>query len=208
MDNQRLEATSFIDPFWVEHGQDIRQMKDVIISPQTQAGKNWLQQSEKNTVLQTYKRLQPILASLVCLVEYGEIEKAVDGDYFADPLNQRMTLRSFSLLIDQSITSPYEPNEQKGFADYRPFFEGMLKNLRGVDLNIQNGHRYQNFINSLFTIFLQQVNNGLEGVDNFDLSTNKLRNELNELIESLPKLRGLEEGQILRGIRSQLPQRS
>ena len=86
--DQISEIVNFPDPFWLEHGEQIRTIREVLETPKTRVGGEILRSVFDQPVFMVYNRLHPIFSSLVTLAEYDEIGKAEGRSYFSEPLNQ------------------------------------------------------------------------------------------------------------------------
>lgn len=197
---QVTESGNFPDPFWLEHGEQIRTVRKVIEAPKTEVGKEVLKDALNIPFFVVYNRLHLIFSSLISLVEYDEIGKAEGESYFSEPTNQRMVLKAIKLLVEDSVKFPYFKEEKKTYEDYRPFFEGTLSRLGQLEEQIQAGQKPPNFINSLIVIVSQQTGK-LKGVENFGIKIEKIREKI---AAYLPQLAQVDNGETLAEIQAQL----
>ncbi len=198
--DQISEIVNFPDPFWLEHGEQIRTIRKVLETPKTRVGEEILKSVYDKPVFMVYNRLHPIFSSLVTLAEYDEIGKAEGKSYFSEPLNQRMILKAMKLLIEDKIKFPYSEEEKKKYEDYREFFEGVTLRLGQLDKQIQTGQRPPNFANSL-SIIISQETTKLKGVENFGINMEGVRKKI---ADYLPQLAQIDDGGILSEIKAQL----
>lgn len=138
-----------------------------------------------------YGRLLPALSSLITLVELDEIAKRKGRDYFSDSNIQRVILRAFNLIVEESIKTPFEPREEAVYEDYKPFLEGLIKETRSLDSQIVSAGRLPNLIGSLVVIFDRQMNK-LRGVERFRLGIEFIRDQI---VKYLTELEQIPEGQ-------------
>lgn len=200
MTDQRPESADLLNPFWLEHGGQIRAVRKTIDTPKTAVGERIQKDVFFNPIFMVYNRLNPIFSSLVALAEYDEIGKSEGKSYFSEATNQGIVLRALKLVVEDSINSPYLEVERSKYEDYREFFGGILSRLGQLGEQIQLGAKLPNFINSLAMIFSQEVNE-LKGVQNFDLNIEKVRKLI---ADDLPKLAQMDDGKILFEIKAQL----
>ncbi len=198
--DQISEIVDFPDPFWLEHGEQIRTIREVLETPKTRVGEEILKSVFDKPVFIVYNRLHPIFSSLVTLAEYDEIGKAGGKSYFSEPLNQRMILKAMKLLIEDKIKFPYSEGEKKKYEDYREFFEGVTLRLGQLDKQIQTGQRPPTFANSL-AIIISQETTKLKGVENFGINMEGVRKKI---ADYLPQLAQIDDGGILSEIKAQL----
>ena len=201
MDDHGLEIQNNVDPFWLEHRQQIDQVREAIVCPNTLVGESRLQICLRNPVFQIYNRIYPIFGSLIALLEYDEIAKRDNSSYFSEPTNQRIMLKSLGLVIEDGIKAPYSSKDTKSFKDYRRFYQGMVKDLHSLDANVEKGIKYPNFVNSLAMIFTHRVNEELEGVDNYDPKIASVRKDV---ADYLPQLAEIENGKNLETMKKKL----
>jgi len=194
------EIDNFPDSFWLEHGGQIRNIREVLETPKTRVGEGILKSFIDNPVFVVYTRLRPTFSSLVAVVEYDEISKLEDKKYFSEPVNQRMVLRAVGLLIEDEIKCPYPEEGKKKYDDYRRFFEGTLSRFAQLDKQIQAGRKPPYFVNSLVIVVCQETKK-LKGVENFGLNMEKIRGKI---ADYLPQLAQINYGSILSGIKNQL----
>ena len=197
---QVTESGNFPDPFWFEHGEQIRAVRKVIEAPKTEVGEEILKNAFNIPFFVVYNRLHPILSSLVTLVEYDEIGKTEGKSYFSEPTNQGIVLRAIKLLVEDSIKFPSFGEEKKKYEDYHKFFEGALSRLGQLDKQIQAGQTPPNFVSSLVMIISQEISK-LKGVEEFGIKTEKIRERI---ADYLPQLAQIDNGKILSGIQAQL----
>jgi hypothetical protein len=198
--DQISEIVNFPDPFWLEHGEQIRTIREVLETPKTRVGEEILKSVFDQPVFMVYNRLHPIFSSLVTLAEYDEIGKAEGKSYFSEPLNQRMILKAIKLLIEDKIKFPYSEEEKKKYEDYRKFFEGVTLRLGQLDKQIQTDQRPPNFVNSL-AIIISQETTKLKGVENFGINMEGARKKI---ADYLPQLAQIDDGGILSEIKARL----
>lgn len=198
--DQIPESTNFLDPFWLEHGEQIRTVSKVIEVPKTLVGEEIQKNLSNNPIFMVYKRLYPIFSSLVTLVEYDEIGKAEGKSYFSEPTNQGIVLRAIKLLVEDSIKFPYHGEEKKKYEDYHKFFEEALSRLGQLDKQIQAGQKLPNFVNSLVMIISQKTSK-LKGVEDFGMKIERIREKI---ADYLPQLAQIDNGELLSGIQAQL----
>lgn len=198
--SQNPESSSFIDPFWLEHREQIWQMRKAFEAPKTRVGEERLSDALNNPVLMVYHQLGPIFGSLVALLEYDEISKKEGKGYFSEPINQRMALKAFGVLVEDKIKIPCSPEEKKQYGDYRAFFEGVLTRFHQLETQIQAGGRLPNFVNSL-VMTVSGESTKLKGVENFRINTEGIREKI---ARYLPELEKIGEGRILSEIKKQM----
>jgi hypothetical protein len=189
------------DPFWLEHQKDIRKMQETIKCPQTKAGEGTWNDALNNPVFKVFNRIHPFLGSLISVMEYEQVGREEGRDFFSGREEQRIVLRALNLTIEDSIKFRYGSDEKAKYEDYRKFFENMLGRFRATDSLIQEGRQFPNFVNSLFTIFIQEVNN-LKGVENFNIDIERIRRKITDY---LPQLKKIDEGRILEAIIDKMP---
>ena len=182
--DQISEIVNFPDPFWLEHGEQIRTIREVLETPKTRVGEEILKSVSVKPVFMVYNRLHPIFSSLVTLTEYDEIGKAEGKSYFSEPLNQRIILKAMKLLIEDKIKFPYSEEEKKKYEDYREFFEGVALRLDQLDKQIQTGQRPPTFANSL-AIIISQETTKLKGVENFGINMEGVRKKIADYLPQL-----------------------
>lgn len=200
--DQISEIVDFPDPFWLEHGEQIRAIRKVLETPKTRVGEEILKSVYDKPVFMVYNRLHPIFSSLVTLAEYDEIGKAEGKSYFSGSLNQIIILKAMKLLIEDKIKLPYSEEEKKKYEDYREFFEGVTLRLDQFDKQIQTGQRPPNFANSL-AIIISQETTKLKGVENFDIDID-MEGVRKKIADYLPQLAQIDDGAILCEIKAQL----
>ena len=198
--DQISEIVNFPDPFWLEHGEQIRTIREVLETPKTRVGEEILKSVFDQPVFMVYNRLHPIFSLLVTLAEYDEIGKAEGKSYFSEPLNQRIILKAMKLLIEDKIKLPYSEEEKKKYEDYREFFEGVTLRSGQLDEQIQTGQRPPNFVNSL-AIIISQETTKLKGVENFGINMEGARKKI---ADYLPQLAQIDDGGILSEIKARL----
>ena len=198
--DQISEIVNFPDPFWLEHGEQIRTIREVLETPKTRVGEEILKSVFDKPVFMVYSRLHPIFSSLVTLVEYDEIGKVEGKSYFSESLNQRMILKAMKLLIEDKIKFPYSEEEKKKYEDYREFFEGVTLRLGQLDKQIETGQKPPTFANSL-AIIISQETTKLKGVENFGINMEGVRKKI---ADYLPQLAKIDDGGILSEIKAQL----
>jgi len=198
--DQISEIVNFPDPFWLEHGEQIRTIREVLETPKTRVGEEILKSVFDQPVFMVYNRLHPIFSSLVTLAEYDEIGKAEGKSYFSESLNQRIILKAMKLLIEDKIKFPYSEEEKKKYEDYRKFFEGVTLRLGQLDKQIQTDQRPPNFVNSL-AIIISQETTKLKGVENFGINMEGARKKI---ADYLPQLAQIDDGGILSEIKARL----
>ena len=191
----------YLDPFWLERQRGIRKTKEAIERPQTKVGKETCEDALNNPVFKVFDRIHLIFGSLISVLEYEQIGGRRKEEYFYGPKRQRMILRALGLLIEDSIKSPYHPNENVKYEDHHKFLENILGKFRAIDSQIQQGRKLPNFVNSLFMIFIQEVNN-LRGVENFNVGIEGIRKEI---AGYLPQLEKMEEGRLVKTILDKMP---
>lgn len=190
-----------LDPFWLEHQGQIRQVKRAIEAPKTRVGEEILKDALNNTIFVVYNRLNPVLGSLMALLEYDEIFKAEVSNYFSDPQNQRIILKALGIIVESEIKVGYLPGERKKYGDYLPFFEGVLSRFHQYEEQIQAGTGQPvNFVNSLIVIVSQEISK-LKGVRNFGVGIEGIRSKIKDY---LPALKEIDEGRMFMETREQL----
>lgn len=202
MKEQGIEISLILDPFWLEHGEEIRQATEAIGFPKTRVGEEEWGNALNNSIFQVYQRLYHIYGSLLALVEYDEVAKREKLDFFSDPANQRIVLKAMGLLIEDEIKDYYPTHEEKKYKDYRRFFEVMLNELKVFDSLIQAGVKFPSFVDSLIIRFNHGVNEGFKRGENLSLETSEIRKKI---ADYLPQLEEIEEGEVLGAIKDQLP---
>lgn len=201
MSDLAIESVNFPDPFWLEHGDQIRKMNEYLEVPKTSAGElSHLTLFTKNPILKTYGQLNPIFFGVITLIECDEIGKFQEKNYFAESVNQEIALKATKLLIEDAIKRPYSSAEDKKYGDYRNFFEGSLFRLGQLGKQIQQGQILPNFVNSVAMIISQETNE-LGGIVDFDLETKKIRAKI---ADYLPQFAKIENGKLLSTVSSLL----
>ena len=147
-----------IDPFWAEHRGDIRRVKEAIECPQTEAGKKAWNEVLADPFFKVFSRIHPIYGSLLAVMEYDEIAIERGEENFLGLERQRMILRALNLRIEDAVKASFDSSEMKGYKDYRQFLEETVDRFRILDSQIQKGTRGLSFVNSLFSIFIKEVN--------------------------------------------------
>lgn len=198
--DQMLESTSFLDPFWLEHGKQIRLVSEVIEDPKTRVGKEIQKSLFNGLTLTAYNRLRPIFSSLITLTEYDEIGKAKGKNYFSGPVNQEIFLRSVKLLVEDSVKLPCSWGEQKKYDDYQEFFEGTLSRLKQLDKQILVSQGLPNFVNSLVMIISQETNK-LRGQADFSIKMESIRKIISRYLSLLERV---DNGKLLSMIQAEL----
>lgn len=190
-----------LDPFWLENQGQIRLVKRTIEAPKTRVGKEILKDALNNTIFRVYNRLNPVLGSLMALLEYDEIFKAEARNYFSEPKNQRMVLKALGIIVESEIKVGYLPEERKKYTDYLPFLEGVLFRFHQYEEQIQAGTGQPvNIVNSLIVIASQEISK-LKGVRNFGVGIEGIRRKIEDF---LPVLKKIEEGRIFMEIKDQM----
>lgn len=184
-----------LDEVWRNHFEKIRNCRKNLQSPLTLEGKKMAQEVYNNPVFSVYTRLQPIFSGLINLVEAEEI---LGKDFFDNPTNQIIVIKALSLLIEDQIKYPHQPNETKKYDDYQQFFNHYLERLKLLEEQIGNSQKPPNLVNSLIMIFSQRVNE-LPGVENFNINIEEIRRRIREY---LPELEKIDEGKILKEIKN------
>jgi hypothetical protein len=172
-----------IDPLWRERAANIRNVRDLLSSPKTQAGEKLCKDVWNNPVFRVYNRLQPIFSGLVSLVEIEEISISDNKEFATNPSERRIILKAFKLLIEDTLKDDYS-GEGIRYEDYRHFFESMLHEFSQVEKSIEDGTQHPQFVNTLFIIFQQQVNI-LPNVENFSINIEKIRKIISDYIPQL-----------------------
>lgn len=90
-----------LDSFWLEYGEKIRQVRQIIESPKTSAGEEIKKNVLNYPIFRVYTRLSPIFDCLVTLIEYDEIGKKEGLNYFSQPENQRIVLKALGMLVER-----------------------------------------------------------------------------------------------------------
>lgn len=190
-----------LDPVWSRESQVIRKVSKMISSgPRTRVGEEIKREILlKSSIFQAYPRLGEVFDALISLTEFDEIGKLHEL-VFNDSKNQQIVLRAFGLLIEDVIKAQYLPEEEKSYDDYRPFFEGLLRRLKGLDLIIEGKKPLPNFIASLFLVTSQEVNK-LGGIYNFSLNYEIISKRIKNY---LPELNNIDQGEIFRAIKDQM----
>ena len=194
------ESINFPDPFWFEHGEQIRRVRKVIETPKTRVGEEILRDTLDDRLFVIYNRLHPIFSSLLTLVEYDEIGRAKGESYFSEPTSQRIVLKALKILIEDKIKFPYREEEILKYEDYDQFFKKALFRLGQLEKQIQTGQGFSNFVNSLLMIFSQETGK-LEAVKTFSIKTETIRKAI---ADYLPQLAQIENGELLSEIQAQL----
>ncbi len=184
--------------FWLNR-EKIYQTKEAISVPNTQAGEEISSEGFRNLTLRHYNRLHPIFNALISLVEYEEISKTENENYFSNPENQRIILKALGLLAEDVIKRPYSEQEEKKYDDYRPFFDFFLGRLRKLEEQI-NEKGLPNFIDSLAIAFGEGVFQ-LRRVKNFRIKMEKIRKKITDY---LPYLKKIENGKIFEEIKRKI----
>ena len=175
-----------LDPYWVNYGRNIRESVKLISSPHTQAGEEELKSFWDYPEIRNYPPVHSIIGMWIALVEYEEIGKKEERDYFSDPINQIITLKAFKFSIESEIiTESYNDH-------YKRFFKSILTRLNQLEERIKEGTKFPNFLNSLGMIVSQEVQN-LIGRGVLDMRMDEIRGKIRVY---LPKLRKLDGGQI------------
>lgn len=187
--------------FWLEHQGQIWQVKKAIATPKTRVGEEILKDALNNTIFVVYSRLNPVLGSLIGLIEYDEIFRAEGSRYFTDPQNQRVVLKALGIIFENEIKSGYPLREKMGYEDYLPFLKGALLRLHQYEEQVQAGRGQSvNFIDSLVVIVSQEISK-LRGVRNFGIGTEGIRRKIKDY---LPVLREMEAGRVFMEIKEQM----
>jgi len=186
-----------IDPFWAEHRGDIRRVKEAIECPQTEAGKKAWNEVLADPFFKVFSRIHPIYGSLLAVMEYEEIARIRGEEHSLGLERKRMILGALNLRIEDAVKVPFDSSERKGYEDYRQFLEKIVGRLRVVDSQTQKGTRWLSFVNSLFFIFIQEVNN-LKGVEGFNLRIGDIRMDI---ANGLPQ----EDDHFLKAVLDKMP---
>ncbi len=178
-------------------------MREAIARPQTKTGEEDWNRALDNPVFAVYSRLHPILGSLISVMEYEQIGRLRGEEDFLGPERQRMILRALNLIIEDAIKSPYGPSEreQPQYEDYQKFLKNLFAEFWNIDSDLQGGKERPNFVNSLFMIFINEVN-GLKGVEGFNIKFGDIKKEI---ADYLPQLEQIENGRLLKQILDKLP---
>lgn len=201
MFNEGQEFIFSLDPFWLEYQGQIRQLKRAIEAPKTRVGEEILKDALNNTIFVVYNRLNPVLGSLIALLEYDEIFRAEGSNYFLDPKNQRIVLKALGIVVESKIKVDYLPEEKKNYGDYQPFLEEVLFRFHQYEEQIQAGTGQPvNFVNSLIVIVSQEISK-LKGVRNFGVGIEGIRSKIKDY---LPTLKETDEGRMFMKIREQM----
>jgi len=189
-ENQFYSPDPFLDPIWLKYRSNIDSVKSFLSVPKTEAGEKLCKDIWKNSVFREYNRLQPIFAGLISLVEIENILKGNNKEFTKNPLDQIIILKAFKILIEDTLKDDYDYyTEKKGFTDYQFFFESIIDDLNRLEKNIKNKIRYSDLINTLFAIFIEEVNK-LPEANNFRISIKKIRKKIARYI---PHLNNIDE---------------
>lgn len=208
LENQELEPISIkLDEVWFSHANVIRKVAKNIARPKTFEGEHIAQEFLLSSrLIQRYSRLYEVLEALIALIEFDEIGKFRDKNFFTDPTKQRIVLKSFGLLVEEIIQYSYSQeensyfHEEKTYDDYRPFFNSLTKSLKDLDKVIKKKGPLPNLIDSLVLVTEEGIKN-IAGVINFKIFTMVIRKRIKEF---LPKLADADEGKIMAEIESKI----
>jgi hypothetical protein len=131
-----------------------------------------------------YHRLFYIFEGIVTLIEADTIF-GDKSNPFKNPITQRLTLRAFSLFVEEQIKTPYMEKEDLKYENYRRFFEQLLSKIKNLDIQIEKRGEDQNFnfINSLAMLLSHCMSDFF--IENFSVDPQKIRERIQSYIKEL-----------------------
>ncbi|MCL5095577.1 MAG: hypothetical protein M1575_02520 [Patescibacteria group bacterium] len=228
----RIENLPGFDPIWFEYGSKIMALSRIIdqTGPQTETGKKLVELEAQTLLFRYYRRLIPVYGVLIALIE-SELAEIIDKKtqdkvqpktyFFDDPVNQRVALRAFGLVIERAIKVPCSLSDPSCYQDYRRFFEEIeggliLRRDEGdsrcqpsLDFRIETAYKPDDFLGEMAGIFSECVNTQIQKGSKHtlafsmnDLSVNiyEIRNQIRDEMRKLGQDQRLEITRAIRAI--------
>ncbi len=204
----RIENLPGFDPIWFEHGAKITALSQTIsqTGPQTETGRKLVNLEARSLLFRYYRRLIPIYGALIALVESeeGEIitnETQPQTHFFENPVNQRITLRAFGLVIEEAVKTPGSLLDPSCYADYRRFFERIEACLilrrdedsrcqPSLDFSIETAYKPDDFLAEMAGITSDCVNTQIK------VSRHTLAFSMNDLSVNIYQIRSQIRGEM------------
>lgn len=227
-EGEKVENLPLFDPIWLKYGFKIRALARTIgpwsgeagsemTGPQTKAGKKLVELEAETLLFKYYRRLIPIYGALIALVE-SELVEIVDNEtqdeippkkyFFDEPINQRIVLRAFGLVIEKAIKLPRSASDPSCYEEYRGFFEEMEGSLilrtnedeccqPSLDFRIETAYRPHDFLAEMAGIFSDCVNTHIQRSKRaLAFSMNDLSVNIYEMRKEITgEIRGLDQNQ-------------
>lgn len=209
----KIENLPGFDPIWFEHGAKIITLGQTIgqTGPQTETGRNLLELEAKTLLFKYYRRLIPVYGALIVLTEseLAEIITYKTQDqvqpktyFFDDPVNQRVALRAFGLVIEKAIKVPCSLLDPSCYEDYQRFLEEIEGGLilrrdkesrfqSSLDFRIEAAYKPEDFLGEMAGIFSNCVNTQIQ-----EGSQRTLAFSMNDLSVNIYQIRNQIHGEM------------
>ncbi|MCL4382798.1 hypothetical protein M1545_03340 [Patescibacteria group bacterium] len=226
----RIENLPGFDPIWFKHGVKIMTLGQTIdqTGPQTETGKKLVELEAQTLLFKYYQRLIPAYGALIALVE-SELAEIIDKKtqdkvqpktyFFDDPVNQRVALRAFGLVIERAIKVPCSLPDPSCYKDYQRFFEEIEGGLilrrdedsrcqPSLDFRIETAYKPDDFLGEMAGVFSDSVNKQIQGSKHTlvfsmnDLSVNiyQIRNQIRDEMRKLDQNQRLAITRAIRAV--------
>lgn len=208
----RIENLPGFDPIWFEYGVKIMALSRIIdqTGPQTETGKKLVELEAKTLLFNYYRRLIPAYGALIALTE-SELAEIITYEtrdqvkpktyFFDDPVNQRVALRAFGLVIEKAIKVPCSTPDPSCYGDYRGFLEAIEGGLilrrdedsrcqPSLDFRIETAYKPDDFLRETAGVFSDSVNKQIQG------SKHTLAFSMNDLSVNIYQIRNQIRGEM------------
>lgn len=186
MDKEKLLLNFEELPFWLEHRGEINLFKKAINSPHTLAGEKIIKDSMNFPGFRAYPRAREIYGCLISLIEYEEAARLTGKELFSNPVNQKMALKSLSIITEDILKTEYNPvyDQGKSFSDYQNFLNSFTASLKSLEEKLSN-QKPLDFVEDIFSLFSKSCLQ-LRGIISIKIYSENTRKQVRAYLAGYP----------------------